>query len=301
MRGRGVLRAVLAVLPAVPAALLVLAVPASAFDRGDDWEHAKSVVRRLASDPPDGPVVYLLGGSSARECTVDDAGWGAQIARKGVAGVSAFNLGSASQTYAQGLWLVQRAPDVPTLVLIGVSVGRYTPSYRAPRDGVAGAPGDRAAGARTGGRAYVQHRFRTARPLPEKRALVVKWLRERYPVFRARYADHAAVLPRLVAACTERGFRPVIVELPLDEKVVGVAWDAALHTYRRACREVAAEHHVPCVDFVSDIGLATADFHDLTHLIHSGRVKWQERLSRLVAGRLAQYELDFVAGSAGAP
>lgn len=283
-----VLLTVAAVLLAAPAA----ALPAD--EHGDDWEHAVSVVGRLAADPPGSPVVYLLGGSSARESTVSDAGWRRQIADKGVPDVRACNLGSSGQTYAQGLWLVRQAPDVPTLVLIGVNVGRYTPRIRPVDD-----DGAAAARASSGGRGYDQHRFSTARSVAVKRALVAKWLRERYPLFKERYADHAAALAQLVAACRERGFRPVLVELPLDESLVGSAWDAARHRYARDCRDVAAEYRVPYVDFVGRIGLVTPDFHDLTHLIAPGRVKWQERLSRLVVKRLAQYGLDSAAVTRG--
>jgi hypothetical protein len=281
----------LAGLALLATAVLAAAVPAAAFEhRGDDWAHAKSVVRRLAAHPPDGPVVYLLGGSSARECTVTDADWRAQIEGAGVPRVRVFNLGSAGQTYAQDMWLMGKVPDVPTLVLIGVNVGRYTPRLRAVSTGEIAR-----AGSLTAGRTYDQHAYHwQVRSWQSKRLLVDTWLRERYPLFRERYAQHAGKLEQLVAACWERGFHPVLLELPLDLIIVGAAWDAARSTYAAGCREVAATHHIPYVDLVPDAGLVSSDFYDLTHLIEPGRVKWQALLSRLVVKRLGQYHLDTV-------
>ena len=50
---------------------------------GDDWAHAQQVVAALKAKPPKVPVVYLLGGSAARECTISDASWAAQVKRLG--------------------------------------------------------------------------------------------------------------------------------------------------------------------------------------------------------------------------
>ena len=74
-------------------------------------------------------VVYLLGGSSARESITSEPSWRAQIAASGGGRVRAYNFGSSSETYAADISVVERAPDVPTLVLIGVNVGRYTSQY----------------------------------------------------------------------------------------------------------------------------------------------------------------------------
>ena len=284
-------------LPALTPALLCLAAvlvvqlagaaPAPAFDtHGGDWDHVQRVLTTLEAHPPKGPLVYLLGGSSARECTVTDADWRAEIARLGAPGVRAYDFGSASQSYAQGVWVVGKAPAVPTIVLIGVNVGRYTVPYQED----AAAPAGSAKAAKG---VYDQHRFHNgALPGSVKRTLVGRWMSERYPVFKMRYAHHAAALPQLVEACRERGFHPVIVELPLDLAIVGHAWDAPRATYRAGCRAVAKEYDVPYVDFVGDIHLVSADFYDLSHLVSPGRVKWQHRLSHLIVTRLRQYHVD---------
>ena len=269
----------------VLAAQLAGAAPAIALEgRGDDWDHVQRVLKTFEAHPPKGPMVYLLGGSTARECTVTDANWRAEIARLGVSGVRAYNFGSASQSYAQGIWVVERAPEVPTIVLIGVNVGRYTPPYQEDEE---------IAPARAAKGAYDQHRFHSGGLSDAvKRPLVGKWLRERYPVFKKRYTHHADVLPRLVKACQDRGFFPVIVELPLNLPIVGHSWDAPRAKYRAGCRAVANKYDVPYVDFVAATHLVSADFYDLSHLVSPGRVKWQHRLSHLIVRRLHQYHAD---------
>ncbi|MEI6449723.1 MAG: SGNH/GDSL hydrolase family protein [Actinomycetes bacterium] len=259
---------------------------AAVFHADDDWRHVKAVLAALERHPGVTPIVYLLGGSSARECTVSDADWRAEIARLGAPDVRACNFGSASQSYAQGITVVQRSPQVPTIVLIGVNVGRYTPPYQ--EDTTATAEPPKAAKG-----AYDQHRFlKGGLPDSVKLPLVGKWLRERYPVFKKRYAHHAALLPQLVEACRERGFHPVVVELPLNLPIVGDAWDAPRARYRAGCRAVARKYDIPYIDFVGDLHLVSADFYDLSHLVSPGRVKWQHRLSHLIVTRLRQYHVD---------
>ena len=59
--------------------LLALAGPAAALYRpGDDWRHVESTLKALNRRPPGVPVVYLLGGSAARECITTEQAWGAQ-------------------------------------------------------------------------------------------------------------------------------------------------------------------------------------------------------------------------------
>jgi hypothetical protein len=266
---------------------------AAVFHADDDWRHVQTVLEALERRAGSTPIVYLLGGSSAREALTNEPEWRAQIAAFGGGSVRAYNFGSASQSYAQGITVVQRSPDLPTIVLIGVNVGRYTPPY--PE--AAAAPPPPSAAATPGGRTfYDSHRFHVGHQLSDaaKSALVSKWLRERYPVFKARYSHHAALLHDLVAACQARGFYPVIVELPLNLPIVGHAWDAPRHKYRAACRAVAEKYGIGYVDFIADIGLASGDFVDLAHLVEPGRAKYQRRLSYLVVNRLRQYHIDSI-------
>jgi hypothetical protein len=73
------------------------------------------------------PVVYLLGGSAARESTINDSSWAAQVRHVGGPHVRTCNLGSSGQTYFQDISVVNHLPGVPSIVLIGVGLGRYVP------------------------------------------------------------------------------------------------------------------------------------------------------------------------------
>src|SRR5665647_1365715 len=74
--------------------------PASAIE-GSDWQHALQVARDLRADPPDAPVVILLGGSCAREATVSDKDWAADVQDRSRSPLLTYNLGSRNQTFEQ--------------------------------------------------------------------------------------------------------------------------------------------------------------------------------------------------------
>ena len=124
------------------AALTVIAVPARAVtpatklitplgeeargnDYGKDWQHAVQVVANLRARHPKVPVIVLLGGSSARECTVHDDNWTAQIKRRSGYDVLTYNLASKHRSYAQDLAFVKLLPRIPTIVYIGINLGRF--------------------------------------------------------------------------------------------------------------------------------------------------------------------------------
>jgi hypothetical protein len=274
-------------------AALALAGPAAAVYRpGDDWRHVESSLRALKRKPPGVPVVYLLGGSAARECITTEPAWSRQIRALGGGRVQAFNFGSSSQAFKHGITIVRAAPEVPTVVLIGLNVGRYTPI---PPEKAALPVSSSGAGshAARGASVYDSHRFRAGQQLADaaKRGLVKQWLRVKYPRFKARYAGNAAVLRELIAVCQEKGFYPVLVELPLNLRIVRHSWDGARGRYMRGARAAAEAAGIPYEDFVARIGLTSRDFVDLSHLVESGRAKYQRRLSRLVVAKLKQYGL----------
>jgi len=286
----------LAALGAILLVALVLAAtapPATAVYRsGDDWRHVEAVIAALGKKPPTDPVVVLLGGSAARECVTTEPRWRSQIAAFGGGRVRAFNLGSSSQSFANDLTIVRALPGVSTVVLIGLNVGRYTSIP--PKDAAA----TRVATSRTGS-VYDSHRFHNGQRLSDgaKRALVGQWMRVKYPRFKRRYAGNAAKLRELISVCQEKGYYPVLVELPLDLRIVGGSWNRPRGTYRAGCRAAAAAYGIPYEDFVGRIGLRSHDFVDLSHLLETGRDKYQRRLSRLVVTRLRQYGLTGRTGS----
>lgn len=267
-----------------------LASSAAAYRQGDDWRHLDLALTYLGQVTPQRPVVVLFGGSAVRESTISDRSWRRQIVSLGGPRVLAFNLGAASQSYRQNAAMVRRLPDVPTLVVIGVNVGRYTfrPPETAPPLALAGksltlAQVDD----------YAQHRFTGPPRLSsaQKSALLTRWLRERYPVFRERFAWNAGQLEELVAACRERGFRVVLLNSPLNLQVIRHRMDAPRTRYRRHCVATATRFDVPWVNFVARAGLVNADFADNWHLLEAGRVKWQRRLSQTVVEWLRRYRI----------
>jgi hypothetical protein len=300
--------ALLLALAVCAATLTARPAPAAAerFVAGSDWRHLWQVLAALQAKPPDVPVVYLLGGSAARECTIDDRSWKYQIMRLGGPRVRVFNLGANSQSFDHNLTMVTQMPRVPTLVLIGVSLGRYT--HRAPAAGrgpAAGEPWGASDEARSAAGAtiepYFQHRFTVGNILSdaEKRALVTKWLHDRYPVFKDRYEYCAGQLEALVTACLEAGLHPVLVNLPLNLRTIAARLDTPRDRYGDDCLALAERHGIPYVDFVPRIALTSGDFRDNWHLVEPGRVKWQRRLTRWVIRLLDVYDMG-EAGAAGA-
>jgi len=282
---RSAARVTVALLAALAVALLVAGPAAALYRSGDDWRHVEATLEGLNRRPPGTPIVYLLGGSAARESITNEPNWRSQIAALGGGRVRAYNFGSSSQAFKHSIKIVRAAPDVPSIVLIGLNVGRYTsipPRTLAPE-----ARASRAAGT------YDAHRFHSGDQLSDaaKRALVSRWMRVKYPRFRSRYAGNAATLRELIVVCQEKGFYPVLVELPLNLRIVGHSWDRARTRYHRGARAAAKAYGIPYADFIAHIGLRSSDFVDVSHLVEPGRVKYQRRLSRLVVAKLKQYGL----------
>jgi len=267
---------------ALAGALLGVAAPvgalSSTFHHGDDWRHLWAVLDQFQEAPPKVPVVYLLGGSAARECTTLDKPWSAQVSRLVGRKIRALNFGAASQSYLEGITIVDKMPPVPSVVLIGVNLGRYTSAPPAPAS---------AATALSHGSiltSYTQHRFTSGdvRGDTAKRDMVAKWLRERYPTFKQRYASNHQQLELLIAECRRLDLNPVLVNLTFNDAIVRPALDAPRARYAEGCRALAAEHHIRYYDFVGDVGFVSGDFVDLWHCAPSGRAKYQARLSRLI-------------------
>jgi|GEM_PF-1149562 len=261
----------------------LLTTPAQALE-GSDWQHALRVVRDLRASPPDPPVVLLLGGSCARETTVSNKDWAADVQRRSGSPVVTFNLGSRNQTFEQDVALVKALPKIPMLIVIGVNRGRFTsPPKTTTSTTPVTAKGD-----------YSQHHYSSARiqTLERKQKLVLYWMRQRYPVFTERYAANLAQLDKLIALCKQRGYHPVVLDLPRNMEVIGDAFDAPIRQYQDGCRDLAAQHAVPFIDFVDDAQFANDDFFDLDHLVDPGRPKFQGQLADETAQLLVRYGLS---------
>ena len=259
-----------------------LCAAAGATER-PDWRHTLQVVADLRADPPAEPLVVLLGGSTARECIVSDASWAAQVERLGGPGIVAYDLASSNRTFAQDVELVGKLPRIPTVVFIGIGLGRFTP---APSDPIVRLPAPSPVPA-----GYDPHEYSSASILSaaQKRGLVRYWLTYRYPLFTELYAYNRGVLRDLVVACQAKGFYPVLLDLPRDTAIIGHALDRPVARYHDSCEALAARRHIPFLHFVRGAQLVNRDFYDLWHLVEPGRAKWQPILSARTVSQLAKH------------
>lgn len=94
--------------------------------QSDDFTWVSWSVGRVKRDPPDGPAVYLLGGSSARESIPSGSSLAEEVERLSGRRIDAVNLGSMNQNFAQSLAVIDNVPDTPATVLVGINAIRFT-------------------------------------------------------------------------------------------------------------------------------------------------------------------------------
>jgi hypothetical protein len=266
-------------------ALVLLGLPANAaaLMTGSDWNHSLDVIAKVNATPPDLPLVVLLGGSAARECTVSDESWAADVAAQDGPAVVTYNLGSRNQTFYEDVAFVKAMPQVPTIVYIAVNLGRFTSPYTTKVVPMTPDP-DQAA-------RHKQHHYTQSRilSLAEKKRLVRDWLIRRYPVFQQRFKYNVGQLDRLIRACLRRGLHPVLVDMPRNIAVIGHALDRPMQRYRKASWTLADKYDIPFLNFVRAAALVNRDFHDLSHLVEPGWPKFQRLLAGNTVGLLKRY------------
>lgn len=253
-------------------------------DYGKDWQHAVQVVANLRDKHPKVPLIVLLGGSSARECTVDDEHWTSQIERRSEYEVLTYNLGSKHRTYAQDLEFVKLLPRVPTIVYIGVNLGRFCVT---PQSATVRLPKPRPL------TYYHQHVYSRNRiqSASEKRYYVSYWLQRRYPEFQAHYSGELAILQKIIRVCKQRGLRVALLDLPRDLPVIGSAFDAPVSRYHDGCSRLSRTWDVPWLHFVAAARFVDRDFFDIFHLVEPGREKYQSILSDKTIRLLKKYDM----------
>lgn len=254
-------------------------------DYGKDWQHAVQVVANLRADRPKVPLVVLLGGSSARECTVRDDHWRRQIRNRSGYVVDAYNLGSKHRTYAQDLAFVQLLPEnVPTIVYIGINLGRFC---RPVTPASIKLPAPRPIGI------FHQHVYSTQRiqSRAQKRYYVRYWMLRRYPEFRANYRAELAMLRRIIRTCKQRRLRVVLLDLPRDLPVIGNSFRVPVSRYQRDCARLSREWGVPWLHFNQAAGFVDRDFFDIFHLVEPGRLKYQSILTDRTIRLLKKYRM----------
>ena len=247
----------------------------------NDWTHVLQVLAMLDRATPKDPVVVLLGGSAARESTISDASWAAQIAKQGGPAVGAFNLGSRNRTLAQDVEIVKHLP-AGTLVFIGINIGRFTEPPSSPQIVLPTSPALSP---------YKQHQYSASNRLSDaqKKLMLKQWLATRYPEFKKHFKLNAALLTTLVKTCQARGLRPVLLDLPRNTEIIGKALNKPVSRMTATCKSVAVAENVPWVSFVAQAHVPNAGFYDLWHLVMPGRATWQALLSAKTAELLKSY------------
>jgi len=275
---------------AAVATLALLAAAGATAHAGElsaDRIHRLQIVANLRAETPEQPVVLLLGGSSAREATIDDQDWAAQILDLGGPHVLTYNLGCKHDTFTLDREVVKLLPqDMPAIVYIGINLGRFcnapsSPSVDLPDPAI---PPD----------VYSQHVYSADKRIQSaslKRYYVRSWLTKRRPEFNAHYSSNIAVLDGVVKTCQERGLYPVLVDLPRDLPIIGRSFDAQVNKYKAGCRRVAAKYQIPWLTFVAAARFVDRDFFDIFHLVEPGRTKYQRLLSEKTVRLLDKYGL----------
>ena len=240
-------------------------------DHGMDWQHCVQVVANLRAKQPEVPLVVLLGGSSARECTVLDDDWERQIERRSGYVVDAYNLGSKHRSYAQDLAFVKLLPaDVPTIVYIGVNLGRFCLPVSSSVRSRCPAP-------------------RPAVPLPTARVLqqahpellheaLLRLVLARGPLpgVPRQLRSELGMLQKIIRACKRRHLRVALLDLPRDLPVIGSSFDGPVSRYHAGCASLARTWDVPWLHFNAAARFADRDFFDIFHLVEPGRAQVPE-------------------------
>ncbi|HET6496959.1 MAG TPA: SGNH/GDSL hydrolase family protein [Thermoleophilia bacterium] len=105
---------------------------------GDSYTYVSWTVGHAKHASPEGPTVYLLGGSAAREAIVSGEALADDVLNLGGPAITAYDLGSNDQNFAESFAVVDNVQDTPAWVLIGLNLGRFTPEKQDSIDGARG-------------------------------------------------------------------------------------------------------------------------------------------------------------------
>jgi len=297
------------------------------FLRGpcDDTGHITYRIGALKQDPPKGNVVWMVGGSTMRECIETPGSLQRAIAARSGGPSKVIVLGSCEQHFSQTLAIIDNLPPGKGVVVIGVhhtpfSAGKASvrrqlkgldlPLLSAALHNVAlswnpkAPPATIIPGILDYVRIYDQKRGApafTGAPLTynihrydqgvewthhEKFARVGLWVHGRGraggPFFH-NFAMNARILEECVKLARARGFQVLLVESSQNDDIIGHAWDRYRSMYRALCARLAAKYGAHFVNPNTSAGLVDGDFHDLLHLVPSGRAKWTPVLAAALA------------------
>ena len=110
-----------------------------------------------------------------------------------------------------------------------------------------------------------------------------KWNTSRRPVFEKNLDANLQMLEALLQQARERGVKVVLLELPLNEEIVGDSFATSQRQYQVPVAALAREYGAPYIDLNQTLDIPSRDFQDLSHLIAPGRVIWQHALAKELA------------------
>ena len=100
---------------------------AAAYRPGDDWRHIESTLAALNTPPAQASRWSTCSAARRPASASPPSRPGARRSPRLAGGsVRALDFGSSSQAFKNDLTIVRAAPAVPSIVLIGLNVGRYT-------------------------------------------------------------------------------------------------------------------------------------------------------------------------------
>ena len=136
---------------------------------------------------------------------------------------------------------------------------------------------------------YALHRYsaQTQRSEGQKKRLVKRWNTSRRPIFEQNVDANLQMLEALLSHARERGVKVVLLELPLNEEIVGDSFAAPQLQYRAPVSALAREYGAPYIDLNQKVDIPSRDFQDLSHLIAPGRAIWQHALAKELAPLLS--------------
>lgn len=142
---------------------------------------------------------------------------------------------------------------------------------------------------------YILHRYHQGHQWSDgrKRQKLAEWLRDRARAggdFDQDFRYSLDLLDEMVRLAQAKGFTVVLLELPLNHEIVGHAFDRLQQTYRPAVAQLAERRGAIYLRGFAEKGLVDKDFRDLTHLVESGRAKYQAAFVRAIVPPLRRLE-----------
>ena len=94
----------------------------------DDYVHLAYKLAELEKDPPQGPTLYLFGGSGAMESIVSQRSLAQQLERDGAGKVNVISLAAHRESLAATLALIDNLPPGQVALAVGLTPMRFTTS-----------------------------------------------------------------------------------------------------------------------------------------------------------------------------